>query len=73
MWLGATFPVCRKWRGNDLISSLSETKHNKMKWSEKEIAENVLREVGPLGFCKFQELFINLVVTQVNGFVVWNI
>lgn len=44
-----------------------------MKWSEKEIAENVLREVGPLGFCKFQELFINLVVTQVNGFVVWNI
>lgn len=73
MSLGASFPVCRKQRGNDLISSLSETKHNEMKWSEKEIAENVLREVGPLGSCQFQELFIKGAVTQVNGFVVWNI
>lgn len=48
-------------------------KRNEMKRSEKEIAENVLREVGPLWSCKFQELFINGAVTQVNGFAVWNI
>lgn len=45
-----------------------EMKRNEMKWSEKEIAESVLREVRPLWSSKFRELIINWVMAQVNGF-----